>query len=53
MLLDEKEKPIGVQILGPQAGDLLSEWVAVMNGGGEALYVSVGCPSLSNVRGDQ
>ena len=32
MLLDDKEKPIGVQILGPQAGDLLSEWVAVMNG---------------------
>ncbi len=32
MLLDEKEKPIGVQILGPQAGELLSEWVAVMNG---------------------
>jgi len=32
MLLDEKEKPIGVQILGPQAGDLLGEWVAVMNG---------------------
>ena len=33
MLVDEKEKPIGVQTLGPQAGDLLSEWVAVMNGG--------------------
>jgi pyruvate/2-oxoglutarate dehydrogenase complex dihydrolipoamide dehydrogenase (E3) component len=32
MLLNEKERPIGVQILGPQAGDLLSEWVAVMNG---------------------
>jgi pyruvate/2-oxoglutarate dehydrogenase complex dihydrolipoamide dehydrogenase (E3) component len=32
MLLDEKEKPIGVQIVGPQAGDLLNEWVAVMNG---------------------
>jgi len=32
MLLDEKEKPIGVQILGPHAGDLLSEWVAIMNG---------------------
>jgi pyruvate/2-oxoglutarate dehydrogenase complex dihydrolipoamide dehydrogenase (E3) component len=32
MLLDEKERPIGIQILGPQAGDLLSEWVAVMNG---------------------
>ncbi len=32
MLLDEKEKPIGVQILGPRAGDLLCEWVAVMNG---------------------
>ncbi|MEF9438659.1 MAG: FAD-dependent oxidoreductase [Candidatus Mariimomonas ferrooxydans] len=33
MLLDGKEKPIGVQILGPQAGELLNEWVAVMNGG--------------------
>jgi pyruvate/2-oxoglutarate dehydrogenase complex dihydrolipoamide dehydrogenase (E3) component len=32
MLLDEKEKPIGIQILGPHAGDLLSEWVAVLNG---------------------
>lgn len=33
LLLNEKEKPIGVQILGPHAGDLLAEWVAVMNGG--------------------
>ncbi len=33
LLLDKKEKPLGVQILGPHAGDLLSEWVAVMNGG--------------------
>ena len=32
MLLDEKEKPIGVQILGPYGGDLLGEWVAVLNG---------------------
>ncbi len=32
MLLDEKEKPIGVQILGPHAGDLLNEWVAILNG---------------------
>jgi pyruvate/2-oxoglutarate dehydrogenase complex dihydrolipoamide dehydrogenase (E3) component len=32
MLLDEREKPIGIQILGPHAGDLLSEWVAIMNG---------------------
>ncbi len=32
MILDEKEKPIGVQIFGPHAGDLLSEWVAVLNG---------------------
>ena len=32
MILDEKENPIGVQILGPQAGELLSEWVAVLNG---------------------
>jgi len=32
MLLDKKEKPIGIQILGPHAGDLISEWVAVLNG---------------------
>jgi pyruvate/2-oxoglutarate dehydrogenase complex dihydrolipoamide dehydrogenase (E3) component len=32
LLLDEKEKPLGVQILGPQAGELLSEWVGVLNG---------------------
>lgn len=32
LLLDEREKPIGIQILGPRAGDLISEWVAVMNG---------------------
>jgi pyruvate/2-oxoglutarate dehydrogenase complex dihydrolipoamide dehydrogenase (E3) component len=33
MLLDKKGKPIGVQILGPRGGDLLSEWVAAFNGG--------------------
>ena len=32
MLLNEKEIPIGVQIVGPHAGDLVSEWVAVFNG---------------------
>jgi pyruvate/2-oxoglutarate dehydrogenase complex dihydrolipoamide dehydrogenase (E3) component len=32
LLLDKSEKPLGVQILGPQAGELLSEWVAVLNG---------------------
>ena len=32
MLLDEKENPLGIQILGPRAGDLLSEWVAALNG---------------------
>ncbi len=33
LLLDVQEKPLGVQILGPRAGDLLSEWVAALNGG--------------------
>ena len=33
MLVDEREHPIGVQILGPQAGELLNEWVAVLAGG--------------------
>ncbi len=32
MILDEKERPLGVQILGLHAGDLVSEWVAVLNG---------------------
>lgn len=32
LLLNQKEKPIGVQILGPGAGNLISEWVAAFNG---------------------
>ncbi|MDB9822601.1 FAD-dependent oxidoreductase [Deltaproteobacteria bacterium] len=32
MILDAKEKPIGVQILGLRGGELLNEWVAVLNG---------------------
>ena len=32
MILDENEKVLGVQILGPRAGELLSEWVAILNG---------------------
>lgn len=32
MLLDEEERPLGVQILGPHAGELINEWVAALNG---------------------
>ncbi len=32
LIVDEKEKPVGVQILGPRAGDLIGEWVATLNG---------------------
>jgi pyruvate/2-oxoglutarate dehydrogenase complex dihydrolipoamide dehydrogenase (E3) component len=32
LVLDKKEKIIGVQILGPHAGELINEWVAVLNG---------------------
>ncbi|TAN41972.1 MAG: mercuric reductase [Nitrospirae bacterium] len=32
MLLDEKERPLGVQILGQHAGDLIGEWITAMNG---------------------
>ncbi|MGD2080299.1 MAG: FAD-dependent oxidoreductase [Nitrospirota bacterium] len=32
MLLDGRGRPLGVQILGPQAGELISEWVAALNG---------------------
>jgi len=33
LLLDQRGRPLGVQILGPHAGDILGEWVAVLNGG--------------------
>jgi len=33
LLLDKKERPLGVHIVGRHAGELLNEWVAVMNGG--------------------
>lgn len=32
LLLGKNSKPLGVQILGPHAGELISEWVAIMNG---------------------
>ncbi|MBF0552227.1 MAG: FAD-dependent oxidoreductase [Deltaproteobacteria bacterium] len=32
LLVDNREKPVGVQILGGHAGELLSEWVAALNG---------------------
>ena len=32
LLLDSGEKPIGVQLLGLHAGELVNEWVAIMNG---------------------
>ena len=32
MILDDKERPLGVQILGPGAGELLGEWVSAFNG---------------------
>lgn len=31
MLLNRREKPLGIQICGPHAGELISEWVAVLN----------------------
>lgn len=32
LLLDQRERPLGVQILGPRAGEILNEWVAAFNG---------------------
>lgn len=32
LLLDKKGKGLGVQILGPRAGDLLAEWIAAFHG---------------------
>lgn len=31
LLLDEKERPLGVQILGLHGGELINEWVSAMN----------------------
>lgn len=33
LLLNDRERPLGVQIIGPRAGDLLGEWIAMLNGG--------------------
>lgn len=33
LIVDRKEKPLGVQICGPSAGELLGEWSAVLGGG--------------------
>ena len=32
LLLDKKDNPLGVRIVGSRAGELTSEWVAVLNG---------------------
>ncbi len=32
LILDGKERPLGVQILGLHAGELVSEWIAALNG---------------------
>jgi pyruvate/2-oxoglutarate dehydrogenase complex dihydrolipoamide dehydrogenase (E3) component len=32
LILNAKEVPIGVQIVGPHAGDLLNEWIVALNG---------------------
>ncbi len=33
MILGTRGRPLGIQILGPSAGELLNEWVAIINGG--------------------
>jgi pyruvate/2-oxoglutarate dehydrogenase complex dihydrolipoamide dehydrogenase (E3) component len=52
MLLDKKGRPLGVKILGPEAGNLLSEWVALFNTGGKLSSVGSAIhpyPTLSEV----
>ncbi len=33
LIIDNNGEPVGAQILGPQAGELLGEWIAIINGG--------------------
>lgn len=35
LLLDKAGKPIGIQIAGPHAGELLAPWIGIMSGGGK------------------
>ena len=35
LILDAKEKPVGVQIIGPHAGEIIGEWVTLLNGKGK------------------
>ncbi|MBI9074249.1 MAG: FAD-dependent oxidoreductase [Desulfatibacillum sp.] len=32
LVLDEKEKPLGVQVVGPDAGNIINQWVGILNG---------------------
>ena len=53
MILNEKEKPIGIQILGPQAGELLNEWVAVFKREGKAFHPRLCRPPIPDAWRDQ
>jgi pyruvate/2-oxoglutarate dehydrogenase complex dihydrolipoamide dehydrogenase (E3) component len=35
LLLDKSGKPIGIQIAGPHAGELIALWIGLMNTGGK------------------
>ncbi|HSW62520.1 MAG TPA: FAD-dependent oxidoreductase [Dissulfurispiraceae bacterium] len=35
LLLGKSGKPLGIQIVGPHAGELLAPWIGIMNGGGK------------------
>ncbi|KAF0182820.1 MAG: mercuric reductase [Nitrospirae bacterium] len=35
LLLAKNGKPLGIQIAGPHAGELLAPWIGIMNGGGK------------------
>jgi pyruvate/2-oxoglutarate dehydrogenase complex dihydrolipoamide dehydrogenase (E3) component len=52
LLLDKKGRPLGVQILGYLGGELLAEWVAVLNGGVKLSSLAGGIhpyPTLSEI----
>ena len=52
LLLDKKGKPLGMRILGNHAGELLSEWVAILNGGVKLSTIAGGVhpyPTVSEI----
>ena len=53
LILGQSEKPLGVQIFGPHAGELINEWVAVLGGGVKLSTLAGAMHPYPTLGGDQ